>query len=171
MRLRCLAYRILGSLFRHEEIPGDGRVERYMNRWTLWKGREGRSLYLHHFVGSDWSRDVHDHPKAFLSIGLLGRYAEVSPGRGPRVYRAPWVRRFPATHRHRIVLADGETCWTLVYVGPTEREWGFWLVVHDYVSDRWIRWDEYVFSSRADRRIARERHNRAALRELRNARG
>lgn len=115
------------------------------------------AIYLHHFIDDDWSKDFHDHPKRFVSIGLKGSYVEETPFEftdeggtqtitSRRAYIAPWIRSFPATHRHRIVLDRKETftgtwvddCWTLVIVGPKTREWGFWL------EGKWMSWKEYV---------------------------
>src|SRR5256885_6406288 len=113
----------LNRVFQREEMDGDGRCPTYLVRWTLLKFWGGRSLYLHHFVGDDWALDLHDHPKRFVSIGLWGGYIEETPS--PKliravsedVYRAPWIRTFPATHVHRLrMLAPGAECWTLVAV-------------------------------------------------------
>ena len=114
-----------------------------MYRWTLLKLRSS-AVYLHHFVGDDWSRDLHDHPKRFISIGLCGSYCEETPA-GQRMYRAPWIRTFPATHIHRIFLVDGQPCWTIVIVLRATRPWGFWH------AGRWIHWREYVGSEAAER--------------------
>lgn len=80
--------RLLSRLFRHEEINGANRCPTYLHRWTLFQPRRPRALwrgfgvYLHKFVGDDWSRDLHDHPKRFVSIGLRGAYREVTPAPG-----------------------------------------------------------------------------------------
>lgn len=150
--------RWLNRLFELEEINGGNRCPTYLYRWTLVKWR-GRGVYLHHFVGDDWSRDLHDHPKRFISIGLWGRYVEETfrPGaehcpcelghehKRETVFRAPWIRTFPANHIHRLSLVDGRPCWTLVIVLKSVRRWGFW---HD---GRFIGWREYVGSEAADR--------------------
>lgn len=123
------------------------------------------AVYIHHFIDDDWSKDFHDHPKRFISIGLKGGYVEEIPFHfvteyeegdivSRKAYIAPWIRSFPATHRHRIVLgsngyttwrqdegvarAEKQDCWTLVIVGPKTREWGFWL------NGKWMDWKEYV---------------------------
>ncbi len=131
--------RWLNRLFPCEEINGAERCPTYLYRWvilsTRWLG-----VYLHRFVGDDWSRDLHDHPKRFVSIGLAGGYTETTP-KGSREYRAPWIRSFPAEHIHRISLARYPECWTLVIVFRAVRPWGFW---HDGV---WIPWKEYVLGS------------------------
>jgi hypothetical protein len=211
--------RALNRLFEREEMDGDGRCATYLVRWTLLKLPGKRGIYLHHFVGDDWCLDLHDHPKRFVSIGLLGRYLEETPGawedgrwevsrdddgamvrvrwslpddqgahlyvrhypgggwgenacerearsfndegRRPsewrsghrvslrrlttvkRVYRAPWIRTFPANYIHRISLIDRRPCWTLVMVLKNVRPWGFWH------GGTWVPWREYVASDTA----------------------
>jgi len=142
--------RILNKLFgQAEEINGDHRCDTYLYRWILLRTPWFKA-YLHHFVGNDWSRDLHDHPKRFISVGLWGRYWEETPDRrlgheGLSVfteYRAPWVRSFPATHIHRLTVPS-KNCWTLVIVLKTVREWGFWH------SGRFIHWRDYVYGADA----------------------
>lgn len=123
-----------------EEINGGHRCPTYLFRWTLLRMPWGK-IYLHKFVGDDWSLDLHDHPKRFISIGLWGRYREETDDRYQphKLFMAPWVRSFPAVHRHRISLCDDrKPCWTLVFVGKTEREWGFWH------NANFIPWLDYV---------------------------
>ena len=138
--------RILDRLFgKAEEINGGHRCPTYMFRWTLLVTRRGK-LYLHKFVGDDWSLDLHDHPKRFVSIGLWGSYWESRDSLigdcdplPDLLWVAPWVRSFPAEHRHRIYGPTPERpCWTLVWVGVPEREWGFW---HE---GRFMPWLDYV---------------------------
>lgn len=136
--------RVLDVLFgAPEEINGGNRCPTYLWRWTVTKWR-GRGIYLHHFVGDDWSRDLHDHPKRFISIGLYGWYIEQTPcpftptcDCQKKMYRAPWIRSFPATHIHRLSVPS-KNCWTLVIVLKPVREWGFW---HER---RFIPWKRYV---------------------------
>lgn len=134
----------LHRVLRREVMNGAGACPTYLTRWTLARGRDW-AVYLHRFSGSDWSRDLHDHPKRFLSIGLLGRYIEHTPA-GAREWRAPWVRTFPAEHRHRLELRLGEVAWTIVVVGRATRDWGFWL------NERWIPWRRYVREHGRERR-------------------
>lgn len=140
------------SWFAYETMDGDGRCPIYLRRWTLATTR-WFSVYLHHFVGDDWSLDLHDHPKRFISIGLKGAYREetkrpdsFSMATQVREYRAPWVRTFPAQHIHRITLVNGQPCWTLVIVLRAVRPWGFWHL------GQWIPWREYVGSETATQR-------------------
>jgi hypothetical protein len=125
-----------------EEINGHGRCPTYLFRWTLF-AVHGWKVYVHRFVGDDWSRDFHDHPKRFWTVGFWGKYLEYTP-RGQRWYRAPWIRTFPAEHKHRITTPHRRTCWTLVIVSPTVRAWGFWH------NERFIDWRTYVGSALAD---------------------
>ncbi len=118
-----------------EEINGDHRCPTYMYRWVMAQGQKWKA-YLHKIVGDDWSRDRHDHPKRFISIGLWGSYLEETPS-GLKRFRAPWIRSFPAEYQHRLSTPWG-TCWTLCIVLETVREWGFW---HE---GKWIHWRDYV---------------------------
>lgn len=130
----------LDRVFALEEINGAHRCPTYLYRWTLASTR-WFNLYLHHFVGDDWSHDLHDHPKRFISIGLRGRYIEETPapgGTSDRLFVAPWVRTFPAEHVHRLRMLDGGDCWTLVVTLRAVRPWGFWH------AGTWIPWLEYV---------------------------
>jgi len=161
MSLARLLTRLFGS---PEEISGAGRCPVYLYRWTLLKYR-GRGIYVHRFVGDDWALDLHDHPKRFISVGLRGSYIEQTPRYDPRhlhyparplelinlvherLYRAPWIRTFPAHHIHRLRLVGSE-CWTLVIVLKSVRPWGFWN------RGRFIHWRDYVNGSIADVRKA-----------------
>lgn len=139
----------LRDLLTPEEINGDGVCSTYLYRWTLLRTKRGK-LYLHHFVGSDWARDMHDHPKAFLSIGLWGSYIEsrrdAATGNDVvETFRAPWFRIFGAEHTHRL---DATNCWTLCFVGEAVREWGFYHQglgrLHGVPGGLWVKWDDYV---------------------------
>lgn len=56
------------------------------------------------------------------------------------LYKAPWLRTFAATHRHRL---RAQNCWTLAIVLRVSREWGFWN------NEQWIQWERYVDSVQA----------------------
>jgi len=118
-----------------EEINGCGRCPTYLYRWVLLSTRFGK-LYIHKFVGDDWTKDLHDHPKDFMSIGIYGAYVEETV-KGLEIFVAPWFRRFHAEHKHRIITPWGH-CWTIVWVSPLKREWGFWH------GGKWLQWKQYV---------------------------
>ena len=129
-----------------EQINGGKRCPTYLYRWELLSILGGRTrVYLHKFVGDDWSTDLHDHPKRFWSIGLSGRYLEHRKGHAPRLFVAPWARTFPAEHAHRLTGPTPQNpCWTLVVVGAPVRSWGFWH------AGRWIPWTDYVRAGSAE---------------------
>lgn len=138
-----------------EEINGGERCPTYLFRWVLGKARSrwwpgpvrGANFYLHRFCSDDWSRDLHDHPKRFISIGLWGSYVEETRD-GEQTFRAPWVRSFPPEHTHRLRLArPGHDCWTLVITLKGEREWGF------YPDGKWVLWSTYVRDRATDARV------------------
>lgn len=138
-RAHMLLTRLFGA---PEEVNGRHRCDTYLYRWIFLSTRWFKA-YVHHFVGDDWSRDFHDHPKRFISIGVKGWYIEERPAADPTwphyefVYRAPWIRSFPASHIHRLRVPSKD-CWTLVIVLKSVREWGFW---HD---GKFIPWRSYV---------------------------
>lgn len=119
-----------------EEINGGERCPSYMFRWHIFRCRWFKA-YLHKFVGEDWSKDLHDHPRRFISIGLWGEYFEENKT-GVTTYRAPWFRTFAAEHSHRIWVTPGTTCWTLAIVFKITRDWGFWN------DGKWLQWESYV---------------------------
>jgi len=138
-----LRRRIADRFFRREDI-GDPAGGLYLERWVLLR-LFGCSLYLHRFVRSDWTRDLHDHPRSFFTLPLRGGYRdETQPGRmdhgggviplglndfprAHRLVRWPWPRFRRAEHRHRVEL---DPRWphpvTLVLMLRARREWGFW---------------------------------------------
>lgn len=172
----CTEMKLLNRMFGHpEEINGGDRCPTYLYRWIVFgkrkpllpDGRKRREppfkVYIHRFVADDWSMDLHDHPKRFISIGLKGGYIEWSPCtacgvpcgfREQKIFNAPWIRSFPAEHIHRLSLfqshPDGapKDCWTLVIVLRGQREWGFWHL------GRFIHWRSYVMGE--DSHIADE---------------
>lgn len=130
-------HRFLSAVFgAAEEINGAHRCPTYLFRWSVLSAR-WFNVYLHHFVSDDWSLDLHDHPRRFVSVGLRGWYVESTPD-GDRVFSAPWIRTFPATHIHRISVPS-KSCWTLcIVIKPSSREWGFW---HE---GKFFPWRRYV---------------------------
>jgi hypothetical protein len=139
--------RFLNRFFILEEINGGERCPTYLYKWILVSTRWAK-IYLHKFVADDWSLDLHDHPKRFITIGLRGQYREFTASES-KVYRAPWIRSFPAEHAHRLTKIDDKPCWTLAIVLKATRPWGFW---HE---SKWIHWREYVGSKAADKMKSR----------------
>ena len=145
-------------LWKRSTVDGDGLGMPHYHRWTLAKFPRKVRMYLHRYLNSDWTRDPHDHPKPFLSIGLWGSYweEEYTPVYADgevhhfiktlRRYTAPWIRWFPAHYVHRIRLIPGRRrAITLCITGPESRDWGFWK------GAKWYRWDVYLREFANDR--------------------
>jgi hypothetical protein len=120
--LNCTG-RWLARLFPYEAI-GRGGVT-YLDRWVL--ARLGdRRLYLHHFRLDD-PEEPHNHPRVFVSFLFYGSYREdvlAEDGSTESFhFRAPYLRRFPPRHAHRIT--DCADAWSLVAVGRHRQDWGF----------------------------------------------
>ena len=152
--LHRTVHRILDRFFRHERI-GASPDEPSLHRWIVWRKpgfgggpRDGTAVYIHHFV-ADEQREPHNHPKKFATIGIWGGYREFVydplSGAGPverNRYRAPWFRRFDARHTHRVVMDECRTCWTIAWVGPRVRDWGFFVPTGGG-HNRWVDYREY----------------------------
>jgi hypothetical protein len=138
--------------FRRQDYMVDGEARPRMVKWTLLSTR-WFSIFFHRFNGPDWTRDPHNHPTDFISIGLKGWYAETvynADGQAlyRRIWRAPWLRRFPARHIHRMCEVGPKGAYTMCLVSPVKQNWGF------FVDGKFTTWRDYVKgyrSQRADR--------------------
>ena len=151
--------RLLNKLLRKEEIRrGDGTI--YLNRWTLFRGKSKLwrflglhdvRLYIHKFTESDHTKCLHDHPNTLISFIFRNGYSEEyldhkDQETKTQVFRAPCLRKFPASHAHRVTLLDGKPAWSLVLMLPKKREWGFFVTQPAHTGGkrrRWIHWREY----------------------------
>ncbi len=100
------------------------------------------SVYLHHLIGSDEDRALHDHPWSFVTFLLTGGYWEITPaGRFWRHWLSVLYR--PAEWSHRLELT--RPVWTLVFRWSRRREWGFWETMRVCGKDwkRWVQWQAY----------------------------
>lgn len=145
--------RNLWARFRY--VIGDGPKGPLLIRYRLISTRWG-GVYLHHLMRSDADRHLHDHPWAFWSLILWRGYMEAEPlmGQGaPALWRAfpdelgperqrltsraPFgLVRHAATDRHRLHLE--RPAWSLIWVGPRTRDWGF------HTEHGWVPWQEYA---------------------------
>ena len=84
----------------------------------------GWRVYLHHFVGSDPNRGLHDHPWAkAISIVLAGHYIEETR-RGREKIR--WLNGLVGDSFHRVIIPEGTSCWTMFcHTAGDVKSWGF----------------------------------------------
>ncbi len=116
---------------RHIAPEGRPYLDRYFaSGWNPSAGRRrGPAIFLHHFLASDPSHEVHSHPWAWsASLILAGGYREhrCTPGGGVTVreFHPGEVNVITADDRHRIDLL-GADCWTVFLAGDFERAWEF----------------------------------------------
>ncbi|MCA1571174.1 MAG: hypothetical protein LC798_12825 [Chloroflexi bacterium] len=152
------------GLFRREVIgPPECPI---LIRWTVANLRFTK-LLVHRFLPNADDRDVHDHPRAFVTVVLRGGYDDLVPcshcdGTGMVSYpdmriscgTCGDVREAPpglvvgdrmcrGTIRYRPAEHRHRTrvgpngCWTLVAMGPLVRAWGFWK------DGRWLDWQAH----------------------------
>ena len=124
-----------------------GAENPYMLRWWLVPRNRWFNVYLHKFCRDDDDRALHDHPFAFISLMLRGRYVEMVQG-GFKRRRWLSIAFRKAAHRHRVILYRDDDdnpmpCWTLVITGPRVREWGFWC------PQGFVPWRQFVSSNDA----------------------
>lgn len=125
-----------------------------------WRDHGIGAVRVHEIVAGDDSRAFHDHPWAFLAIGLSGSYIEETPDPGlvehdelgavthcplpgiwwnrKRRFTAPFVNVKRATDLHVLDVHDGPV-WTLFLTRPKTRSWGFagpfgWMGWRDFDS-------------------------------------
>lgn len=125
-----------------------GREHPYLLRWWLIPRNRFFNIYLHKFLRDDDDRALHDHPWAWCSILLRGKYVEhtIAPGGIHRrqLRTAGTVKFALPSKAHRIeLLVDGEgysiPCWTVFITGPRVRQWGF------HCPERgWVHWQDFV---------------------------
>ena len=135
--IRDILYRISDFLPAREISDGETPyLERYYLCTVL-----GTRFYLHHFVGSDPDRGLHDHPWPWaFSIILAGWYwEETRSGK----HRRRWFNALVGDSFHRVVLPgadDGsgaiQSAWTLfAHRAKRVKRWGFLRPVDDHRSD------------------------------------
>ena len=109
----------------------------YLRRWNILPRNRWCGLYLHNFLRSDDERAMHDHQYDNVSVLLWGRYQEVTTrGTFLRSPFRPVFRR--AETPHRVVLVEDRPVWSLFFMGPRRREWGF------HCPAGWRHWTKFV---------------------------
>lgn len=111
------------------------------------------AIRIHHILRSDNDWALHDHPWPALSIILTTGYTEVMP---VDQHQAPYRDYEPdglihkkrrrgaivfrkAHHRHRLIIPEGKTAWTLFFMFGKRNWWGFYtrtgkVYYRDYLS-------------------------------------
>jgi hypothetical protein len=129
-------------------IPDRETNDPYLVRHYFINLRPLARIVIHKFERSDTDGGLHDHPWIWASYILAGGYWEHTT-KG-KFWRAPGqFAMHSAKHLHRVELdsekAGGET-WTLFFMGPKWRDWGF----VDDVTKQWMRWDLYLRKRKQD---------------------
>jgi hypothetical protein len=117
----------------------------YLKRWVLNFGKF--AIRLHHWMGSDDPRTLHDHAWGFWTFILKGGYTDIAecdhcygktkPGFyficqkcGSTGVVGEHLGRFSLTYREahhkHTVQTDPGGAWTLLLNGPHIRKWGFY---------------------------------------------
>jgi hypothetical protein len=105
----------------------------YVYRWRF-ESPFG-SIRIHHWVGPDDARHLHDHPWSFITFILRGGYDEITP-EGTKTLNAFSIHYRPAKYQHSVQPHSGSV-WTMIITGPRIRYWGFW------VSDKFVKANKY----------------------------
>ena len=95
------------------------------------------SVRMHHILRSDIDRHMHDHPFNYMTIILKGGYWEHTP-KGVSWVGKGSVRVRKAEALHRLELPKDETAWTLFFMGPRKRKWGF------QTEEGWVDYETYL---------------------------
>lgn len=139
-------YKKLASKCRFKTLHDRDKLQDpYLVRYYIFKSKV-LSIYIHKIIRSDNTQDYHDHPWPFAHVVLEGGYSEETPGRCDRKTRPGSIAFRRSSFSHRLELYkdasgnDIET-WTLVFIGPKIREWGF----IGRLTGCWVGWEKYVF--------------------------
>ena len=94
----------------------------YLTRWLI--DLRLFSIRVHHFVGSDDDRALHDHSWGFVTLILKGWYDDVGEHTTERM--TPGTIRYRSAYHKHTVQTGPDGCWTIIFTGPRIREFGFW---------------------------------------------
>lgn len=92
---------------------------------------DGPTLVLHRFHRGDQERELHNHPVSFAaSLVLAGGYIESRKTPDgyvrTRFVRPGQVNLLREDDFHRVELLPGVQAWSLFFMMPRSRSWGFW---------------------------------------------
>jgi hypothetical protein len=114
------------------------RSDPQVERWWIVPRNPTRNVYLHRFNRSDDDRAPHDHPGDNTSWTLRGRCFEHLQDGKVAERRPGDVTSRKAIEAHWIEIAEGEEMISLFFMGPIERDWGF------YCPQGWKHWEAFV---------------------------
>jgi hypothetical protein len=154
------------------EIPTFDDDGLYLTRWRIIQTPIA-AIYLHRLDAPDSRPTLHDHPWPFLSLVLRGGYTErrLSPLM-MTVDEHHVIRRFnfmAQRDAHAILSLRRTPTWTLLFVGPRTRTWGYWEPVGHMdggvpfedmprrFSWRWTEYDQHPHAKEFDASLARRR--------------
>ena len=105
---------------------------------------------------------LHDHPWRFLSVVLRGGYTERRLD--PRTmevneaHRVRWFNRMRTCDYHAIVKLARTPTWTLLFVGPRVRTWGYLEPLPVRRGQwRWTEFDKHPHAREFDAALARRK--------------
>jgi hypothetical protein len=148
--MKNLAERLIEQAKQNPYYHLEGYMERY---WLYPFSKDNKTnIRIHRILSSDDDRHLHDHPWASTSIILKGGYWEVMP-KDPlqhpyldsdeknlvKVWRREGdvvIRK--ANSRHRLILPEGTTTWSMFIMGEKDQSWGF------YTEEGKIYWRDYL---------------------------
>lgn len=149
--------KIMNKIFKKEDIMrNEGEI--YLRRWTLLRtgkskflkifGLDDIRIYIHKFMSSDHTRCLHDHPNDLISFIFWNGYDEEYWDNKEKIskfatYKAPCLRKFPASHAHRVDLLNNKPAWSLVFMYKKTRNWGFWLTNTKNKKRKWVNSEKY----------------------------
>ncbi len=97
--------------------------EVHFRRWEILKTRWG-SIWLHAIYKADQDKHLHNHPWDFKSIVLKGSYLEKTEKGIIKQHPGKFNSRSGESY-HKILELLSPVVYTLFFVSPTKREWGY----------------------------------------------
>lgn len=97
--------------------------EVHFRRWEILKTRWG-SIWLHAIYKADQDKHLHNHPWDFKSLVLKGSYLEQTEKGIIKQHPGKFNSRNGESY-HKILELLSPVVYTLFFVSPTKREWGY----------------------------------------------
>lgn len=117
--------KILNLLFEREDIKREQDNVIYMKRWFVFR-LFGHRLCIHKMIRPDYDKCQHTHPWiGFWTFIIYGGYVEEIPNNKTQARKPFRLYICNGSHPHRITSLFKNYCYTLVYMRPKCREWGF----------------------------------------------